>query len=65
VEVKFMKIKTKQPNVLRYGQKEGVELEVSEETGKHLVARGVAEEVKKKKAPKDTKKEAPKKEDDK
>jgi hypothetical protein len=74
--VKFLKIKTKQANVLKYGQKSGVTLEVEESTGKHLVARGVAEEVKagkknnkkqdtKEQAPEDNKEDTKEKESDK
>lgn len=41
-----MKVKALRENVLRYGEKKGAVLEVSEETGKHLIKNGFAEEVK-------------------
>lgn len=57
-----MKVKTKQANVLTYGEKKGAVLEVDEKTGEHLLKLGVVEKVKQ--APtKTTKKPAPKKKD--
>jgi hypothetical protein len=41
-----MKVKALKENVLKYGEKKGAVLEVSEETGKHLIKNGFAEEVK-------------------
>lgn len=41
-----MKVKTLQDNVLRYGNKKGITLEVEKETGEHLIKKGFAEEVK-------------------
>lgn len=58
-----MKVVTMQENVLKYGQKEGAVLDVSEEVAKHLIDTGMAKEHKetKKAEPKEEKKEAPKK----
>lgn len=44
-----MKVKTLKDNVGSYGREKGTEVEVSEETAKHWLNLGVAEEVKAKK----------------
>jgi hypothetical protein len=59
------KIRTMRENVLKYGEKKGVIIEVDERAASHLISGGFAEEVqehkKEDKAPEEPKKRAPKK----